>query len=212
MFAAVQPAGAQSGGPAASQSAREPDLAPEPAAAKPQVVQPSTPDFALVEATVSKYFASFKDYQDGDLIRQSQAAGALAAVKDIGWDVAEREAILKRVLGDGSFLVKELSTPLGRAFMRRVGRHSGTYSRLERLSTIAGGEQLIHDLIRQRDGDKLIEYMATTKGGRNMGRMAADTRHGVDLNKATGHIYTASELVAELEKAYRAKDAKKPRS
>lgn len=93
--------------------------------------------------------------------------------------------------------------------MRRVARHPGTYSRLERLSTISGGETLIRDLIRQKDGDKLIEYMATTPGGHNMGRMAASTKQGVDLNKATGHIYTAGDLVAELEKAYRAKDVKK---
>jgi hypothetical protein len=51
--------------------------------------------------------------------------------------------------------------------------------------------------------------MATTAGGRNMGRMAANTKQGVDLNKTTGHIYTATALIAALDKAYRAKDAKK---
>jgi hypothetical protein len=162
------------------------------------------PDFAVVKAAVAKYLASLEGYQDGDLICKSQAQQALAAVSQAGWDVPNSDAILKRALPDGSFLVKELSTPAGRSFMRRVARHPGAYSRLERLSTISGGEQLIRDLVRQKDGDKLVQYLATTPGGHNMGRMAANTKQGVDLNKATGHIYTAGELVAELEKAYRA--------
>jgi hypothetical protein len=83
------------------------------------------PDFALVRAAVGKYFASLADFQEGDLICQSQAAGALAAVKDVGWDVPGRDAILKQVLPDGSFLVKEFSTPVGRKFMRRVVQPAG---------------------------------------------------------------------------------------
>jgi hypothetical protein len=175
--------------------------------------QPAAPpDFAVVKAAVEKYFAGMKDFQPGDLIRQSQVEQALAVVEAAGWDVTEKAELVKRALPDGSFLVKELSTPGGRKFMRRVARHAGTYSRLERLSTIAGGETLIRDLIQQKDGDKLIEYLATTQGGQKMGRMAANTRHGVDLNKPTQRIYTSDELLAELEKAHRALSAKKKNS
>lgn len=179
---------------------------PAPVPAKKTTVAPS--DFAVVKAAVEKYFASIEGYQNGDLIRQSQVEQALAAVHEVGWDVPGSDAILKRALADGSFLVRELSTPAGRTFMRRVARHTGTYSRLERLSTIAGGEQLVRNLVHQKDGDKLVQYLATTPGGHNMGRMAAKTKHGVDLNKSTGRIYTAADLVAELEKVHRSLGSK----
>jgi hypothetical protein len=47
----------------------------------------------------------------------------------------------------------------------------------------------------------MIQYLATTKGGKNMGGMMAQARGGVDLNKPTGRIYTAEDLVAALKTA-----------
>src|SRR6185295_4546648 len=99
------------------------------------------------------------------------------------------------------FLVRELSTQNGKRFMRKVASHSGAYVRLDRLSTIPRGQTLIHDLIRQKDGDKMIEYLSTTKGGKNMGGMMAQARGGVDLNTPTGRIYTSEDLVAALKGA-----------
>jgi hypothetical protein len=70
------------------------------------------------------------------------------------------------------------------------------------LSSISGGKTLVRDLIRQRDGHKLIEYLATTQGGRHLGGLMRETRRGVDLNKPTGRIYTAQDLVNELQRIY----------
>jgi hypothetical protein len=86
--------------------------------------------------------------------------------------------------------------------MRRVGGQPGGYSRLDRLSTIAGGQQLIRDLIRQKDGDQFIAYLATTSGGHHLGSMAANTRNGVNLNKPTGRIYTTDDLLVALKASY----------
>jgi len=168
----------------------------------PQPEPAAPPEFAAVEKAIAEYFASLSDHQAGDLIHQSQVEAALDRVLDAGWDVSGRDALMKRVLADGSFLVRELASPAGRKFMRRIARHPGTYSRLERLSTISSGQKLVRDLVRQKDGDKLIEYMATTRGGHNLGRMMAGTRRGVDLNKPTNRIYTAEELVTELMNVY----------
>jgi hypothetical protein len=160
------------------------------------------PDFKAVEAAVLASFATRKDYQVNDLVTQSQIDQALDAVLVAGWDVPGRETIAKRAIADASFLAKEFSTPEGRKFMRRVATHPGGYSRVDRLSTIAGGQQIIRDLIRQKDGDQFIAYLATTSGGKNLGRMAANVRNGVDLNKPTGKIYTAGELLAVLKETY----------
>jgi hypothetical protein len=183
--------------------------APAATAAPPAAAKDGGPmDFTLVVAAAQKHFASIKDLQPSDLLSQGQVSAALDAVRNVGWEVAERDAILDRTLPDGSFLVKELATPAGRKFMRRLSRHRGAYSRLDRLSSIAGGQQIIHDLARQKNGDKLIEYLATTEGGQSLGRMAAGARQGVNLNKPTGRIYTADDLLVALETAFRDEQGK----
>jgi predicted enzyme related to lactoylglutathione lyase len=72
---------------------------------------------------------------------------------------------------------------------------------LDRLSSIPRGQTIVHDLVRQKDGDRFVEYLTTTKGGQNMGGMMAQARGGVDLNKPTGRIYTADDLIAALKSA-----------
>jgi len=165
--------------------------------------EPARPEFAAVAQAVADRLASRQDYQPGDLLSQRHVAGAVEAVAGIGWAVPDAEKIVARALADDSFLVRELSRPAGRKFMRKIARHTGAYARLDRLSSISRGETLIRDLVRQKDGDKLIEYLATTPGGRNLGNMMAGTRGGGDLNKPTDRIYTADDLVATLEKLYK---------
>ncbi len=60
---------------------------------------------------------------------------------------------------------------------------------------------MISDLIQDKGGDKLIEYLATTKGGRNMGTMMTAVPGGTDLNKATNRIYTLAEFETALAEA-----------
>jgi hypothetical protein len=162
----------------------------------------SIPDFQAIQSELAKHFASLEGLQVGDLLSQSQIDGALDVVHDAGWDVPDRKSIVERALPDGSFMVKQLRTPAGLKFMRRVARHPGAYNRLDRLSTIAGGQALIRDLIHQKDGDKLLEYLTTTPGGQRMGRMASNVQRGVDLNKSTARIYTADDLLGALARLY----------
>jgi hypothetical protein len=169
-------------------------------AKQPVVKQPvAPPDFSIVTYAVAAYFDSLPHYQPGDLISRSQIMGALASVNDSGWDVPGADAIVQVGLADNSFLVTRLSTPAGRKFMRKIAGHPGAYARLDRLSSISRGRTLVSDLIRQRGGDELVTYLATTKHGRQLGEQLAATRNGVDLNKPTGRIYTVEDLVAELK-------------
>jgi hypothetical protein len=160
-----------------------------------------SPDFAAVAAAVEKYFATVAGYQSGDLISQSQIAGALKQVEDAGFKAPNAGQIIKLGLPDNSFLVREFSTPTGRQFIRKTGRYAGGYARLDRLGSISDGQKTIRQLMRDKDGDKFIEYLATTKGGHNLGSMIGGARHGVDLNKPTGRIYTAADLIAVLKKS-----------
>lgn len=160
------------------------------------------PEFAAVSQAVADYFDSLRGHQPTDLVTQSQVAEALDAVAEVGWDVPERDALVKRTLADGSFLVRELATPAGKKFMRNIARYPGAYNRLDRLSTISGGQKVVRQLIHEKGGYEMIEYMATTPGGHNLGKMMAGAQQGVDLNKPTGRIYTADDVVAALKKVY----------
>jgi hypothetical protein len=160
------------------------------------------PDFDTVATEVQRYFQSQPDYRIGDLIRRSQIEAVLKNVAAAGWKVTNAQQVAELSLADGSFLVRELSTPAGKKFMRKVATRAGGYSHLDRLSTIPRGERIIRDLIHDPNGDDLITYLATTKGGHNMGKMMAGVRGGVDLNKPTGRIYTANDLLAVLKKLH----------
>lgn len=158
-------------------------------------------DERMVEKTVSAYFASQPGYTNGDLITRSQIEKVLAKIVSGGLKLPDAASIAKQGLPDDSFMARELSTPDGRRFMRKLAQHANSFSYLDRLSTIPRGQQTIRDLVRAKDGDKMIEYMATTKGGQNLGAMMSQARGGVDLNKPTGRIYTESELLAALKTA-----------
>lgn len=184
-------------GPPTNTQAQPPASAPVVEVA-PQV----RPDFLTVAKTVSAHLASQRNFEANDLLTQSQINKALDAVLIAGWDVPDREDIVRRGIADGAFLSKELASPAGRKFMRQVARQPGGYSRLDRLSATSGGQQLVRNLIRQKEGYQFIAYLATTSGGHNLGRMAANTRNGVDLNKPTGRIYTVADLLAALKTSY----------
>jgi hypothetical protein len=165
-------------------------------------VLPARPDFAVVTHAVGGYFASLPDYRAGDLVSRSHVAAALAGVEVVGWKVPNVDEIVQRALPDNSFLVMQFATPAGHRFMRKIAQDPGAYAQLDRLSSISRGQMQVRELIRWKGGDEMIRYLTTTKGGRHLGRQMADAGQGVDLNKPTGRIYTADDLVSELKRAW----------
>jgi len=160
------------------------------------------PSFDRVVQVLTAYFRSLPDYQSGDLMNQQQVADALDAVAKAGWEVPDAKKIVGLALPVNSFLVGELATPDGKLFMRRISKKPGTYSRLDRLSRLAQGQQVVSQLIGDAGGDAFITYLATTNSGYNLGQMMAGTPNGSDLNLPTGRIYTADDLLAVLRKTY----------
>jgi hypothetical protein len=160
------------------------------------------PSFETIVRSLTEYFKSLPDYQRGDLMCQQQVSAALNAVTKAGWDVPDAQKITDLALPDNSFLVGEFATPDGKRFMRRISKTPGTYSRLDRLSQLSQGQQVVSQLIGDTGGDVFMTYLATTNSGRNLGQMMAGTPKGTDLNLPTGRIYTADDLLAVLKKAY----------
>lgn len=159
-------------------------------------------DFGAVVHAVEAYFASLPDYQPGDMITRSQIEQVFGKLAAARLRVPDADAIAKLGLANDSFLVRELATPAGRKFMRKLARNPSTFSHLDRLSSIPRGEKLVRDLVNDKGGDKLVEYLATTKGGQKMGGMMAGVRGGSDLNKPTGRIYTVADLVTAMKAAF----------
>jgi hypothetical protein len=162
----------------------------------------ASPDFQQAAKIIAAQFAATPGYVRGDLITQQQIKDALDKLSQKGWNIRDKDAIVDLGLAENSFLARELSTPAGKKFMRKIAHIAGAYERLDRLSANPRGQSTVRNLIRQKGGDELVEYLATTKGGRNMGNMLAGARQVTNLNERTGRIYTADDLLAALERSY----------
>ena len=158
--------------------------------------------FATIEQAVRRQFAAQDGRHAKDVIVRSEAEAALRQVEKAGWKVPHREEILRKVHDDQDFLVQNLRTPAGMTFMRQISGYRLCYDRLDRLSDLPRGQQMVLDLIRGPDGYKMVEYLTSEPGGREMGRMLNGAVNGAGFNNPTGRIYTVDTLVAELKRVY----------
>jgi hypothetical protein len=167
---------------------------------KPQ----SLPAFREVEEIVLRRFALLPDYRPGDIIARSEVEPLFAQLEGVGWKVADRQDILRRVPADNDYLVQKLRTSRGRQFMRRIANYPNAYDRLDRLSWLPHGRQTVHDLIYKTGGEEMIKYLTTASGGSELGKMLSNSPKGADFNKPTGRSYTAKLLLARLKTSYAA--------
>lgn len=161
------------------------------------------PPFQDVVDVVERYLAE-RQIAQGEVLARSEVAPLFQLLKVMGWNVQRPQAILNRVLPDGSFLVREFRTDAGRKFARQISVYPLAFDRLDRLSSLPHGKQTIRDLIKGPDGYKLIEYMTETPGGSELGRMLSQAPGGEHFNEPTGRIYTADDLLRVLEASYAA--------
>ncbi len=173
----------------------------------------SMPAFAVVNNAWQRHFAVTDEFKKGDLITRDQVKPLLAEIESLGWNIADRQDILSRALSAKEFLVTELrGSKKGLAFMRAVSGLPHAYDRLDHLVRIPRGKQTVHDLIHKVGGAELIQYLTTTEGGKSLGKMLAETPNGRDFNKPTGRIYTADQLLDQLEASYKRAIAPPPES
>jgi hypothetical protein len=169
-------------------------------AAPPRAASAEPPLVGALKQSVEKTLAQAPGYRALDVLSRSQAEAVLRNWQGGKLNAAQTNELLKRVPSDDEFLVRALSTPKGAAFMRQVAAMPQGYDRLDRLSRIPNGQQVVQQLIDIPDGHKLIEYMTGTSGGKELGTMLGQPTNSDDFNRATGRIYTAKQLQAELEK------------
>jgi len=168
------------------------------------------PKWADVEKAVSHHFAAVPGYRTGDIISRGQVAPLFGRLDTLGFSVADRQEILEKVPPDGDFLVRQLRTPAGLKFMRRIAPHADAYDRLERISSLHRGKQTVKELIgRGVKGADVIGYFASDPDGKKANRMMSkSTKGGRNFDKPTGRIYTQRTLLDELRRQYAAVTSK----
>lgn len=174
------------------------------------------PPFQAVQRTVEVFFSEQRDRQPRDLIAHSEVEQVLQAVKTLGWDVADKQEILKQSLSNEHVLVKTLRSPAGRRFMHSVSGRELMYDRLDRISQVSGGSRLIQDIVKLPNGER---YAKPRSGGGVPDLLdllpknaSGQTRRIKDYDKSTGQIYTVTDLIDRLSESYRHAEQKLPQT
>ena len=160
-----------------------------------------------VSAKVSTILATRQGYRPGDIISHQDVKGVLAALKDLGWEVPEQSKLLETVLEDSNFLVRQARSAAGTKFMRGVAGDKLPFDRLDRLSRMSGGQQLVQSIIHLPDGQALMGKHPTPGLG-DLTELLPKQANGLtpvdkNFNKPTGRIYTEAELLAALEERWK---------
>ena len=168
------------------------------------------PSFGRVQQTVESYFQTM-NHRAGEIISTSQVASVLGTLKKLGWNVEDGQAILDATLDDQHVLVTTLRTASGKRLMSKISGRELMYDRLDRISMVSGGPQLIQDLVKLPDGEK---YAKPRSGGGVPDLLdllpknaSGKTRRIADYHKPTGHLYTVTDLMNRLEESYRVEEA-----
>lgn len=156
---------------------------------------------------VLRQLASRRGYQSGDLLSQGEVRPVFDVLAQAGWVVADRDEIIRLVLEDGHYLVKQSRTSVGLKFLRGVAKQSMVYDRLDRLCAMPGGQQLVHDMMRLPNGQDLMKPKPTP-GFTDLTSLLPKQANGKsprnkDFDKPTGKIYTEAQLVKALEKSWK---------
>jgi hypothetical protein len=169
------------------------------------------PQWAVVERTVAEHLATMEDYRDGDLLSQSQVVPIFDALAASGWKVADEAKILASVLPDDDYLVEQLRSPNGEKFMRKIAGYPQAYDEIDQLSRLPGGDLMVKDFLRFAHSDRTFVNKRGPSPAMYARLVPDQKRRGVptqaDLEKPTGRIYTAGQLVARLAVSYRAAEA-----
>ncbi|MFN0020950.1 MAG: hypothetical protein ACKVP0_22040 [Pirellulaceae bacterium] len=161
------------------------------------------PSFAEAKAIAAQHLRTLPDYAPGDLISRGDVEPIFNELLNRGLSVDDfSEDFYDDFVPDNSFLIRTLRTEAGRKFMRQVSGFPGAYDRLERLSWVPAGQELLGELIDKPDGAALFKTMTEPTGMQAIARhLAADPR-GKNYALPTGHIHTASQLMKRLEAAF----------
>lgn len=179
---------------------------PSPWIATAAAQNDSFPSFVAVQHVVQRHLSQLDDYRPGDLIARRDIEPIFRHLEQLGWDVADRDKILKDALEDQNYLVTEFRTQAGKRLMRKISGYKLVYDRFDRIAGVYGGKQLIHDLAKLPDGERYAKQKTRPEVPDLLDllpkRGSGQTRTIKDYDKPTGRIYTADQLLARLRDSH----------
>ena len=167
------------------------------------------PNFALVQRTTQEHFADLERGAN-DLVTREEVQSLLAKMEKIGWDVTDAKAILSLTLPNSHALVRVIRSKRGQQFERKVSGYKLIFDWLERITSEPGGQRLVQDIIKLRDGHRyakqqtggfvpdLVSMLPKKGNGRK--------RQIANYKQPTGNLYTPADILARLRESH-TKDA-----
>lgn len=168
--------------------------------------------FKQIEQIVAEQMDRKRDYRPGDLISRADVEPIFNRLLELGVEPADRETLYDAFLPHNSFLVSELSTAAGMKFMRKVSKFPNVYDRLERLSWMPAGRELIRELTHRADGPEVLQSLTTLQGAEAVEKIMAGDIRGANFALPTGHIHTAEQLLERLKGTHGVGSDQKPAS
>lgn len=163
----------------------------------------NSPSMAFIKSIAEKHFQSNPDYAPGDLISRGDVEAIFNELLDRGLPVSDIvEGLYDDFAPENSFLVRTLRTEEGRKFMRKVHALPRAYDRLERLSWIPAGQEILRELVEEPDGAALFKAMLEPAGLKATAAYLESDPRGKNYSLPTGHIHTAAQLYKRLEEKY----------
>ncbi|MCA9197119.1 MAG: hypothetical protein KDA87_06245 [Planctomycetales bacterium] len=173
----------------------------------PQVVWSGEPfvirQFGDVERLVSHHFGQLEGYEPGDIISQGQTDPLFKMMATSGWVISDLDELNSLILKDGDFLIRELNTPKGRAFRKKIGDSPRSLTLLDRMSEMSNGRASVHDMIyKLPDGHKIVDTMMNSKRGERLLNRLSKSNSGGNVQKPTNKLYTVELLKKRLGQSF----------
>jgi hypothetical protein len=163
----------------------------------------NTPSLASIKSVAEKHWQENPDYSPGDLISRGDVEAIFNELLDRGFPVNDiAEGLYDDFVPENSFLAQTLRTEKGRDFMRKVHALPRAYDRLERLSWIPAGQEILRELVEKPDGATLFKAMLEPDGLKATAAYLASDPRGKNYALPTGHIHTAAQFYKRLEEKY----------
>lgn len=174
------------------------------------------PPLKKIKAIVRAKLNEREEYKPGHLLSREDVKRVLQGLAAAGCQPPDAREILAAALPENAPLVRILSTKSGVKFMGKVKSFELIYDRMDRVSRVSGGKQMLRDIAKLPDGEKLakvdrprgvpgfLELLPKNSSGK--------TRTIKDYKKPTGLIYTEKQLLKRLQQSYEDKSEKNEES
>jgi hypothetical protein len=161
-----------------------------------------------VKETVTAYFQSLPDHRAGDIIAQPEVEDVLRQLAARGFRPEDSQQIIADTLAESDPLITRLRSKRGLRYMAKVRDFTLIYDRLDRVCQVRDGLTTLDMLLKLPDGEKYSKLKSELPNGvpdilelmpkRGNGAVRTIKNYG----KATGRIYTESDLVQRLSRSF----------